>query len=123
MVNAEEAEQIRKLYAGYISGQSYMDAAKNAGLKMAHASTKRLLQNIHYLGDDFYPAIVDRETYEAAERERLRRLEIMGRDPKKKPAAKERKVSCRFVLGPITENRQDPFEQAAYIYTLIESEE
>ncbi len=57
------------------SGLSYVKSAKEAGLTMNHSSVKNLLYNERYLGDDFYPAIIDQEMYEAVEVERLRRLE------------------------------------------------
>lgn len=123
VVNAEEAEQIRKVYAGYLSGQGYIEAGKNAGLSMMHASVKRLLQNRHYLGDEFYPAIIDRETFEAAEAERLKRLEIMGRVTDQKPVTEDRKIHSRFSIRTIQEDNEDPFAQAEYIYSLIESED
>ena len=118
-----EAEQIRKIYAGYLAGQGFIEAAKNAGLTMQHSSVKRLLQNKHYLGDEFYPAIIDKKTFHAAEAERLHRLEIMGRDYKTRTATEDRKVMTRFSMKPMTQKLQDPYEQAAYIYSLIESEE
>ncbi len=119
----DEAEQIRKIYAGYLAGQGFIEAARNAGLTMQHSSVKRLLQNKHYLGDEFYPAIVDKKTFHAAEEERLHRLEIMGRDYKTRTATEDRKVMTRFSMKPMTQKLTDPFEQAAYIYSLIESEE
>ena len=119
----DEAEQVRKIYAGYLAGQGLIEAARNAGLTMQHGSVKRLLQNKHYLGDDFYPAIIDRETYDAAEEERLHRLAIMGRNYKTRTASEDRKVMTRFSMKPMTQKLTDPYEQAAYIYSLIESEE
>ncbi len=118
-----EAERIRNVYAGYLSGQSYISAAKNAGLKMSHASVKRMLQNRHYLGDDFYPQIIDQETFEAAEKERLKRLEIMGRNKYRSKASEQHKIPCHFMIRNSTEEKEDPYAQAAYIYSLIESEE
>ena len=76
----EQAEQIRKIYAGYLGGLSMRNAATEAGMNATHSSVKRLLQNPHYLGDDFYPAIIDRETFDAFEVERQRREEALGRD-------------------------------------------
>jgi len=37
-----------------------MDAAEQAGMKACHGSVKKMLQNRHYLGDEYYPAIIDR---------------------------------------------------------------
>lgn len=119
----EEAEQIRKIYAGYLAGQGLIEAARNARLTMQHSSVKRLLQNTHYLGDEFYPAIIDKETFEAAEAERQQRLEIMGRTSLKKPDPVEQQVKMRFTMKPAMRQIKDPHERAAYIYSLIESEE
>lgn len=123
VVNAEEAEMIRKVYAGYLSGRGYSNAAKKAGIPLTHSSVKRMLQNKHYLGDEFYPAIIERKTFEAAEQERLRRVEALGRGDMKKTEIGEHKICCRFKLGQVMEKEDDPFERAAYIYSLIESEE
>lgn len=118
----EEAAQIRKIYDGYLSGLSYLEAARCAGLALTHSSVKRLLQNTHYLGDEFYPAIIDKETFDAAEAERKRRLEIMGRTNIKKAEPKTHEVKTRFTMKPVMKQTEDPYEQAAYIYSLIESE-
>ena len=119
----EEAEQIRKIYSGYLTGQGFIEAARNAGVVMQHSSVKRLLQNTHYLGDEFYPAIIDKETFDAAEAERLQRLEIMGRTNLKKADPEERQIKTNFSMKPVMRQTKDPYEQAAYIYSLIESEE
>lgn len=119
----EEAEQIRKIYTGYLAGQGFIEAARNAGLTMQHSSVKRLLQNTHYLGDEFYPAIIDKETFDAAEAERQQRLEIMDRTYMKKGDFESRQVKRHFTMKPVMRQTQDPYEKAAYIYSLIESEE
>ena len=36
-------------------------AAAAAGIETYHGTAKRLMENRHYLGDDFYPAIIDQE--------------------------------------------------------------
>lgn len=59
VVDPEKRQQIRTVYASYLSGKSLMDAAKEAGLSMAHASAKRLLRNRTYLGTDFiHPSLM-----------------------------------------------------------------
>ena len=69
VVDKENAQKIRKLYASYLSGLSLAGAAKEAGIEMYHCSAKRILRNRHYLGDDFYPAIIDADTFRKAEEE------------------------------------------------------
>lgn len=59
-----KANKIRKLYENYLSGMALAKAAAAAGIETYHGTAKRLMENRHYLGDDFYPAIIDQETYD-----------------------------------------------------------
>ena len=93
VVCKEQAAQIRKVYEGYLGGLSLRGAAREAGLTLSYASVKRMMQNLHYLGDEFYPAIIDRETYDAAEEERLKRVESWGKKCGKKPV-----VAVKMIL-------------------------
>ena len=65
VIHEEEAAQIRKMYEGYLGGLSLVASADEAGITLRHSSAKRIMQNPHLLGDDFYPAIIDQETYDA----------------------------------------------------------
>ncbi len=118
----EEARQIRKLYEGYLGGLSMVNAAKEAGLNKMHGSVKRLMQNQHYLGDDFYPAIIDQKTFDAFELERLRREKALGRDNLKKKTVEARPAPTTFRMGKAVPMSDDPYKQAEYVYSLIESE-
>jgi hypothetical protein len=52
-INENEANKIRKLYENYISGMALAKAAAAAGIETYHGTAKRLMENRHYLGDDF----------------------------------------------------------------------
>lgn len=54
-------------------------AAAAAGIETYHGTAKRLMENRHYLGDDFYPAIIDQETYDKAAAIRFERAGKLGR--------------------------------------------
>ena len=118
----EEADQVRRIFAGYLSGLSLKTAAEEAGVTMQHSTIKHLLQNKYYTGDDFYPAIIDQETFDSAEVERTRRERALGRDnlPKKKQC--QRVPLTRFRMAKAEQVFGDPYEQAQYMYSLIESE-
>ena len=58
VIDEAAATQIRELYKNYLSGLSLTNAAKEAGLDLLHSGAKRMMRNKHYLGDDFYPAII-----------------------------------------------------------------
>lgn len=120
-IDEEQVAKIKALYEAYLSGMGYEAAAKEAGLAINHAMAKRLLQNKHYLGDDFYPAIIDQETYNAAEKERIRRAEALGRifeEQERKPPD----IPTAFQMGRVEKHFPDPYAQAEYIYSLIGSE-
>lgn len=71
VIYEKDAGKVRLLYKGYLSGLSYIDAAKAVGLDLHASSVKMLMRNARYTGDDFYPEIIDRTTFDAAERERV----------------------------------------------------
>ena len=121
VLDEKAAEQVRTLFRSYLSGDSLATAAKNAGIKAFHAGIARMLQNARYLGDEYYPAIIDQDTFAAVEVERIRRAEKLGRvfEPKEE---KEVAFPTAFRLSEGAEQFDDPFMQAEYAYSLIETE-
>lgn len=51
VIDKDQAEQVRTLFSGYLSGLALVPAAEAAGLPLFHSGAKRMLQNRHYLGD------------------------------------------------------------------------
>jgi len=121
LVDSEAALQIKTLYQSYLSGDSLDTAAKKAGIKSFHADIGRMLRNACYLGNEYYSAIIDPDTFAAAEAERIKRAEKLGRirEPKEEIMAVFPTV---FHLNEGTQQFDDPFQQAEYAYSLIESE-
>lgn len=83
--------------------------------------TGDMMQNRHYLGDDFYPAIIDQETFDKAEAIRLERAGKLGRLNRVKESKPE-KVPTYFRITEAEQHYDDPSLQAEYLYSLIESE-
>ena len=52
-IKEDEAEKVRKLYENYLAGMARAKAAVAAGIETYHSTVKRLMENRHYLGDDF----------------------------------------------------------------------
>ena len=115
-------KQIKATYRYYFEGKSLVDAAEEAGFKMNHATVKRMLSNKKYLGTDYYPQIIDEETIERFQEELTRRAGNLGRLDRK---CKERNITIltSFRFKPAELTFAAPFEQAEYIYSLIDSEE
>lgn len=121
VINEQAAEQIKVLFQSYLTGDSLATAANKADIKAFHAGISRMLQNKRYLGDEYYPGLIDSDTFTAAEAERIRRAEKLGRvrEPKVK---KEVIYPTAFRISEDTEQFEDPFQQAEYAYSLIETE-
>lgn len=121
VLDEKAAEQVKTLFRSYLSGDSMVSAAQKAGIKAFHSGITRMLQNVRYLGDSYYPAIIDPDTFAAAETERIRRAEKLGRvwEPKEE---KEVVFPTAFRISEGTEQFDDPFMQAEYAYSLIETE-
>ena len=121
VVDEVQAEQVRTFFEEYISGKSLKAAAEEVGLKIFHGSAGRMLRNKRYLGDDYYPKIIDEDTFEKVEAEKLRRAQMLGRIWEHKP--KENSIKkYQFAMPTPDELYDDPFKQAEYVYSLIESE-
>ena len=82
---------------------------------------QRLLRNKKYLGDDYYPAIIDKETFDKAEEMRMSRAKALGRVWELEEK-KDILFPTNFTMPAVKKVSDDPFEQAAYAYSLIESE-
>ena len=122
VVCEKEAAQIRMLFKGYMSGLSLVSAADAAGLTLKHTSVKCIMQNPRLRGDDFYPAIIGRETFEAFETERKRREKALGRDKRMKRPVEKRPAPTSFRMGRPVSFSGNLYKQAEYLYSLIESE-
>ena len=80
VIDEAAAAQVRDLYKNYLSGLSLTNAAKEAGLNLLHSGAKRMMLNRHYLGDDFYPSIIDPASFDAVSAELNKRSTRLGRN-------------------------------------------
>ena len=119
VIDEEQAPKVKKLCEAYLSGMSLPAAADAAGVGVSHASAMRMMMNRHYLGDEFYPQIITPETRKAIEEERQRRAKMYGRENRPKGHKPAKPPATRFVMAEPEEHFEDPFTQAAYLYSLI----
>ena len=119
VINEAEADCVRRIFDNYISGMSLREAAKAAGYPLVHSTVKRMLTKKYYCGDDFYPAIIDISTFHTANSELKRRAD------NKNQTGKTRRIMAKseteFTFSPPLTQYDDPYEQAQYLYSLIES--
>lgn len=121
----EEAAQIRLIFQNYIAGMSLQSAARAAGHPMVHSTVRRMLQRKCYLGDAFYPAILDKETYARANAEWQHRADVMQRlgKTRRKPVFPQTSFSLELPQQMPELIGNTPFQQAEYLYHLIENKE
>lgn len=109
------------LFQSYLAGAALTTAAKEAAIHVSHSSIHHILQTTHYIGDDYYPAIIDADTFTAAQRK-------SPTGPKSWDVSGNLKsvtgsIPHHLLLAEKTQTYTDPFQQAEYAYSLIESEE
>ena len=116
VIDEQESGIIISIFNGYISGLSMKAAAENAGVFMQHSAVKRILMQDIYIGTDYYPAIISRETFAKANGRRIHRANQHNCE-KRYTAPPIHKV---FDLAEAETHFNDPVQQAEYIYSLIE---
>ena len=121
VVDKPAQEKIQLLFQNYLEGMSLSKAAEEAGIHIPHGMVAKLLTNRHYLGDAFYPQLIDNSTFEKAAVERKHRAEKLGRTNLKKPTV-QKAVPTAFTLAKIEEYHDDPARQAEYLYSLIQED-
>jgi hypothetical protein len=119
VIDEEKAAQVRMIFTEYLSGTALCPAARKAGLSMTHSSVKHLLTNSRYLGNDFYPAIIDEDTFLKAVEQLKARAQMLGRDNRGPRDYRKPTVPMMFYVEPAEKCYDDPFEQAAYRYSRI----
>ena len=117
-VQEKEAENIRKIFKNYLAGNALIKSAEFVGLKKNSSSVKRILTNKKYLGNENYPKIIDRESFEKAGQMLKERAVAMGRVWKKEEEII--RVPCKFRYKNEEVLPIDPFERAGFKYGLIE---
>ena len=75
VIDEKAAEKLRKLYENYLTGMALKAAAAEAGINTYHGTAKRLLMTRHYIGDDFYPAIIDATVFQNVQEELMKQIQ------------------------------------------------
>ena len=80
VLDEAKALQVKTVFAEYVAGESLQTAGMKACIKKPHTSIGRIIDASCYKGDDFYPAIVSRDLWDKAQKERKRRADGLGRN-------------------------------------------
>ncbi len=115
-IDPDCAKNLLQFFQNYLRGQSI--AAAGCDIPLGRTCLGKMLKNPVYLGDDYYPSIIDRETFDAVQAERRRRYEARG-CPSSAAPLDTVPVRTSFKLLEIKEEYTDPAKQAEYVYRRI----
>lgn len=122
VINEEHAATVRTIYKLYLEGNSLNSIAKKSGYEKVHTSIGNILKNKRYLGDDYYPRIIDDELFQKVSDERHKRALAHGHIGKREKSLKKARKNYSFKLKKKDTAYSDPYLQAEYIYRNIEVE-
>lgn len=114
----DDAPAIRKLFTNFIECKSMRAAAKTAGINKTHSVIGRIIKNEIYLGTDFYPQLIDDETFAKAQEVRSTNAKSQNRLGLYRPEKQIPKTFC-FKIGKVEKKYDDPYLQAQYTYSQI----
>lgn len=110
-----EAEVVKQIFEGFLQGKSRRQLSLETGMKPIRI--KQILNFTGYARGDVYPHIIKPENSTAA-RARLKRTSRPAKSKIKKITPPQ-----NFYHGILKEQFKDPYKQAEYIYSLIQTEE
>ncbi|MDD5851466.1 MAG: recombinase [Galactobacillus timonensis] len=117
VINEEQAEVIRKLATGYLSGATFANLARENDVGIT--AVKRILADRRYIGNGYYPQILAEKMMDEIAAERKKRLEAQGRSNVKKRIREKPKPQTEFQMKPVRQIYKDPVKQAEYAYEQI----
>ena len=117
VIDETKAEKVRRLFHEYMECRSMRAAAKKVGIDKTHSMIGRFLKNKVYVGTEYYPQIVDENTF-------VKVQEIRESNARNQNRIREYKVSPKaeigtFAIGKVTKKYDDPYKQAEYAYSQI----
>lgn len=117
IVDELAAEKIRSLFQAYLRCNSMKEAAKISSFEGNYSKVRKVLGNEIYVGNEKFPQIVEQEVYDRTKKLRTsigeKYHKFRARKIEKKYFPVAFKVEC------ISNQFEDPYQQAQYIYTLI----
>lgn len=123
VIDEKEAEIIRNVFRYYLEGMTLMGISEKTGIGNSHGGISAILTKRCYLGDRFYPSIVDAETFSRVAEEKERRAKKLNRLNLFKPRP-HRAVPAEFFFAEESEKtsaeKSTPAHRAEFLYGRIQ---
>ena len=121
VIDESIAEKVRQLFIEFLNCGSLRAAAVKVGIDKTHSVIGRLLRNEVYLGDEYYPQLIDDELFQKVQEQRNSNARSQNRIRdyiKQTPVAE----NIQYRIGKVQQRYENPYQQAEYAYGLIEEE-
>ena len=121
VIDESIAEKVRQLFIEFLNCGSMRAAAVKVGIDKTHSVIGRLLRNEVYLGDEYYPQLIDDELFQKVQEQRNSNARAQNRIRdyiKQTPVAE----NIQYRIGKVQQRYENPYQQAEYAYGLIEEE-
>ena len=121
IIDESVACKIRLLFNEFLRCGSMRAAAIKAGIEKTHSVLGRILKNKLYLGDDYYPQLIDEDVFNRVQvlRNDNARAQNRIREYKEQSSFSD---DTKYKIKKIVRQFDNPFKQAEYAYSLIEEE-
>lgn len=117
VIDEPNAERVRMLFREYIECGSIRAAGKKVGIEKTHSVIGRFLKNKVYVGTEYYPQIIDEDTFAKAQEIRENKAKSQNRIGAYRPHPKAEIGT--FTIGKVAVQYDDPYKQAEYTYSQI----
>lgn len=112
------AEKLRALFVTFLDCGSMRAAAVKSGIEKTHSVIGRLLKNRVYLGDEYYPQIIDEEIFRQVQELRCHNAKVQNRVHECKTQEQASLIE-HYKLDKVPVKYDDPYKQAEFTYGLI----
>lgn len=89
LVDEEKSKTVKRIYLEYLKGKSLLAIAKvlneeqvpnaNNRTNWTHSAVGRILENTKYMGDEFYPELIDKAIFNKVQAKRKQKENQLGR--------------------------------------------
>ncbi len=89
LIDEEKSKTVKRIYLEYLKGKSLLGIAKvlneeevpnaNNRINWTHSAVGRILENTKYMGDEFYPELIDKAIFNKVQAKRKQKENQLGR--------------------------------------------
>ena len=120
VIDEEEGAKVRQAFQLYLAGRSLRSISKELCIGRGHGGISKILEDKKYLGTSYYPPIIEKELFEGVREIRAQKIQKYAKP--ERVHLHPQVITC-FHMKWSKKAYEDPFEQAQYVFSLIQPKE